>query len=71
MFEQKPTIERRGESILATNKVLRNTYFLLALTLVFSALTASYAMATQVGPLKPHPHTGGLLCPTVRNTSSA
>ncbi|WP_230384629.1 Bax inhibitor-1/YccA family protein [Piscirickettsia salmonis] len=53
MFEQKPTIERRGESILATNKVLRNTYFLLALTLVFSALTASYAMATQVAPLNP------------------
>ncbi len=31
---------RSGESILATNKVLRNTYSLLALTLAFSALTA-------------------------------
>ncbi len=33
------------ESALATNKVLRNTYMLLSMTLVFSAITASLAMA--------------------------
>ena len=29
------------DSLLSTHKVLRNTYFLLALTLAFSALTAT------------------------------
>jgi modulator of FtsH protease len=33
------------ESILATNKVLRNTYMLLAATLLFSAATAGISMA--------------------------
>lgn len=32
-----------------TNKVLRNTYFLLAMTLAFSALTAGIAMAMNFG----------------------
>ncbi len=35
------------ESVLATNKVLRNTYFLLSLTLIFSAAVAYYAMVTN------------------------
>ncbi len=34
----------RQSSILATHSVLRNTYFLLSLTLLFSACTAAYAM---------------------------
>ncbi|MDZ7748976.1 MAG: Bax inhibitor-1/YccA family protein [Halofilum sp. (in: g-proteobacteria)] len=38
---------RAGE--LSTNKVLRNTYMLLSLTLLFSALTAGLAMVLQVG----------------------
>lgn len=33
------------ESALATNKVLKNTYLLLGMTLVFSAMTAGLAMA--------------------------
>ena len=36
---------------LATNKVIRNTYLLLAMTLAFSALTAAAAMAMNL----PHP----------------
>ncbi len=36
-------------STLATNKVLRNTYLLLSLTLLFSALTAGIAMAQNAG----------------------
>lgn len=39
------------EQGLATNKVLRNTYTLLALTLFFSAVTAGVSMALQL----PHP----------------
>ncbi len=40
-----------GESVLATNKVLRNTYLLLAMTLLFSGATAGIAMATNAPPL--------------------
>jgi modulator of FtsH protease len=47
MFPQERAIVKPHESILSTNKVLRNTYILLGLTLVFSALTASFAMATN------------------------
>lgn len=36
-------------SLLETNKVLRNTYLLLALTLAFSAATAAMAMAIGLG----------------------
>ncbi len=35
---------------LTTNKVLRNTYLLLSLTLLFSAFTAGIAMATNAPP---------------------
>ena len=31
------------ESVLATNKVIRNTYMLLSMTLLFAAVTASAA----------------------------
>ena len=37
--------------VLATNKVIRNTYLLLAMTLAFSALTAAASMAMNL----PHP----------------
>lgn len=36
---------RSEQSILETNKVIRNTYMLLAMTLVFSAVTAGISMA--------------------------
>ncbi len=36
---------------LETNKVLRNTYLLLSLTLLFSGITAGIAMATNAAPL--------------------
>lgn len=48
---QQPAIIRSRESSLATNAVVRNTYFLLSLTLLFSAITASYALTTNArGP---------------------
>lgn len=37
----------RGTSLLSTHSVLRNTYLLLSLTLLFSAATAYYAMVTN------------------------
>ena len=45
----------RKESVLSTNVVLRNTYFLLSLTLLFSAGTAYIAMIKNV------PYTGPVL----------
>lgn len=45
MANYQNTATRRSESALATNKVLRNTYALLSMTLVFSAVCALVAMA--------------------------
>jgi modulator of FtsH protease len=40
-------VVRTQESVLATNTVIRNTYILLSLTLLFSAATAAFAMVTN------------------------
>lgn len=49
-MQQMNAVERtRQNSILATNKVIRNTYMLLSMTLVFSAVTAFISMAMNVG----------------------
>jgi modulator of FtsH protease len=40
-------------TILSTNVVLRKTYMLLAATLLFSAITAGFAMFTNAPPLNP------------------
>ncbi|MEN8803215.1 MAG: Bax inhibitor-1/YccA family protein [Thiogranum sp.] len=45
------TVTRAQPSVLATNKVIRNTYILLSMTLVFSALTAAASMVLKL----PHP----------------
>lgn len=42
---------RPQESILATNKVLKNTYLLLSLTLLFSAMTAGASMYLNLPPM--------------------
>lgn len=47
------TVVGRKESILSTNAVLRNTYFLLSLTLIFSGATAYWAMVRDVGYISP------------------
>ncbi|WP_106420167.1 Bax inhibitor-1/YccA family protein [Salinicola tamaricis] len=41
-------VTERRSSVASTNKVLRNTYMLLAMTLMFSAVTAGVAMALGV-----------------------
>ena len=44
------TVVRAQPSALSTNKVLRNTYMLLSMTLLFSALTAGLSMTIAVSP---------------------
>lgn len=46
-------MHRSETQILATNKVLKNTYALLSMTLLFSALTAGIAMAMNLPPFNP------------------
>ena len=43
-------IARTSASALATNKVLRNTYALLSVTMLFSAVMAGVSMMLQTGP---------------------
>lgn len=45
--ENLSAVARPQESVLSTNKVIRNTYLLLSMTLLFSAATAGLAIATQ------------------------
>jgi modulator of FtsH protease len=51
MNQINPAIVRTSARTLETNKVLRNTYALLSMTLLFSALTAGLSMAFDL----PHP----------------
>ncbi|MDP2881620.1 MAG: Bax inhibitor-1/YccA family protein [Azonexus sp.] len=48
---QTIALPRSAESALASNKVIRNTYILLSLTLLFAAATAGVSMALKL----PHP----------------
>ena len=49
MSEVELNISRGQEAALSTNKVVRNTYMLLSMTLFFSAITAVTTMVMQVG----------------------
>lgn len=51
MISNQGTAVRTAPSVLATNKVLRNTYALLSMTLLFSAMTAGVAVVTNAPPL--------------------
>ncbi len=44
------TVTRTQTSAISTNKVLKNTYILLSMTLLFSALTAGLSMSMAVSP---------------------
>lgn len=52
MPTQNTAVKQATASILSTHVVLRNTYFLLSLTLLFSAGMAAFAMVTNAAP--PH-----------------
>ncbi|MFI4956674.1 MAG: Bax inhibitor-1/YccA family protein [Gammaproteobacteria bacterium] len=47
----KASLSQAGLSALASHRVLRNTYFLLSLTLIFSAGCATLAMMTEARPM--------------------
>ena len=51
MNQQYSTVAQRTSSVLETNKVLRNTYMLLAFTLLFSAFTAALSMFLKMPPM--------------------
>ncbi len=46
-------LEARGSSVIQSNKVLRNTYLLLSLTLIFSSLTAGWSMMVAAPVINP------------------
>jgi len=51
MRSNPTSLKRVHASALATNKVLRNTYLLLSLTLLCSAATATWAMLSNAAPV--------------------
>ena len=51
MSFETQSIGRSAESVLATNKVIRNTYILLSMTLIFSALMAVASVAMKAAPM--------------------
>ncbi|HYM35342.1 MAG TPA: Bax inhibitor-1 family protein, partial [Steroidobacteraceae bacterium] len=53
MNELRTTLTATQSSVIATNKVLRNTYLLLGTTLAFSAMTAYLAYAAEMRPMNP------------------
>ncbi|HHS8488910.1 TPA: BAX inhibitor (BI)-1/YccA family protein, partial [Legionella anisa] len=46
-------LTRRNESVLASNKVLRNTYLLLSMTFLFSAFMAVFSLTSGARPMNP------------------
>jgi modulator of FtsH protease len=51
MNQNRPAVARQATSVLETNKVLRNTYMLLSLTLLFSGATAAVSTIMHVSPM--------------------
>lgn len=49
MNDQNLSFSRSQESVLATNKVLKNTYILLSMTLIFSGVMAATSIAMGLG----------------------
>ena len=48
MNQHQYAVARPAESTLASNKLIRNTYMLLSMTLLFSAAMAGVAIATNM-----------------------
>jgi len=73
MNQNQFAVTRSTEAVLATNKLIRNTYILLAMTLIFSATTAGVAMIYNfpfMGPLVTLGGYFGLLFLTARLRNS-
>jgi modulator of FtsH protease len=50
-MQHNPSIVRTSSSAISINKVLRNTYMLLSMTLLFSAVTAGISMVLRMPPM--------------------
>ncbi len=50
-MEQPYSMQTGAQSVVATNRVLRNTYLLLSLTLLFSAAMSLVAIKTNMAPM--------------------
>lgn len=61
MNQHQPAVARQATSVMETNKVLRNTYMLLAVTMLFSGFTAAVSMFMQVSPMVSLLCSGGAL----------
>jgi len=61
MAARDTVLRQRTDTALQTNKVLRNTYMLLAMTLLFSTVTAGLSMALRVPPFTYMLSLGGAL----------
>lgn len=48
-MQMNTAVTRSQEAILATNKVIKNTYILLSMTLIFSGFTAFLGVASGIG----------------------
>lgn len=59
MSQQPYAISQPSQSVLATNKLIRNTYLLLSMTLLFSAATAAISIAVNMPFLGPLVTLGG------------
>jgi len=51
MSSYETATARSNEAALATNKLIRNTYTMLSMTLLFSALTATASVFMEMGPM--------------------
>jgi len=74
MSQQSYAVTSRAESVLATNKLIRNTYTLLSLTLLFSAFTAGLSVLfnfPSMGPIVTLAGYFGLLFLTTKLRNSA
>ncbi len=74
MSQSPYAVARPAESVLVTNKLIRNTYILLSMTLLFSAFTAGLSMYLNfpyMGPLITLAGYFGLLYLTSRLRNSA
>ena len=74
MSQQPYAIAQPSQSVLATNKLIRNTYLLLSMTLLFSAATAAISIAVNMpfmGPLATLGGYFGLLFLTTHLRNSA
>jgi modulator of FtsH protease len=59
MNQQSYAVTSRADTVLATNKLIRNTYLLLSMTLLFSAFTAGISMMFNFPAMGPIITLGG------------